>query len=76
MSDGIALPGLALLAIGLVALAMVWPQGQGAHSPPPFGHRVAAIPAPTISDIKSAVTLRGPEALPTPAPRRAPHPAP
>ena len=76
MSDGIALPGLALLAIGLVALAMVWPQGQGARSPAPFGHRVAAIPALTISDIKNAVTLRGPETPPKPAPPRPPHSAP
>ena len=73
MSDGIALPGLALLAIGLVALAMVWPQGQGARSPAPFGHRVAALTAPTLSANDNPIALRGPEA-PTP-PRRAPPPA-
>jgi hypothetical protein len=38
MPDGIALPAIALLAAGLIALALVWPQGQGAPSPPPFGH--------------------------------------
>ena len=55
MSDGIALPALALLAIGLVALAMVWPQGQGAPSPPPFGHRAAVMAGPVV--------LRGPQAV-------------
>ena len=63
MSDGIVLPGLALLAIGLVALAMVWPQGQGAPSPPPFGHHRAAVAGPVV--------LRGPESTPKPAPRPA-----
>ena len=35
MPDRFALPALALLAIGLVALALVWPRGQGAPSPAP-----------------------------------------
>ncbi len=72
MSDGPALSAIALLAAGLVALAMVWPQGQGAPSPPPFGHRVAALPAPIIDALKNPATrsealkhpltvLRGPE---------------
>jgi len=68
MSDGVALPALALLAIGLVALALVWPQAQGARSPAPFGHPVAALPAPIISAISDRLTLRGPEPPPKPAP--------
>ena len=32
--------GLALMAILMIALAGVWPQGQGARSPAPFGHPV------------------------------------
>lgn len=30
----------------LIALALVWPQGQGAPSPAPFGHPMVA-PIPT-----------------------------
>jgi hypothetical protein len=64
MSDGVALSTLGLLAIALVALAMVWPQGQGAPSPAPFGHRAAALAGPIV--------LRGPETAPRPAPQQAP----
>jgi hypothetical protein len=85
MSDGIALPALALTAIGLVALALVWPQGQGARSPAPFGHPLAPLPAPIIQTLKNQAirpealkhpltVLRGPEAPLTPARRRAPTP--
>ncbi len=42
MPDRIALPLIALVAASMIALAMVWPQGQGARSPGPFGHRLAA----------------------------------
>ena len=38
MLDRLALPLIALTAIAVVALAMVWPQGYGARSPTPFGH--------------------------------------
>lgn len=31
-------PAIALLALGMVALAMVWPQGLGDRSPAPFGY--------------------------------------
>jgi hypothetical protein len=54
MSDGVALSIQALLTAGILALAMVWPQGQGAPSPAPFGHRAAALSGPIV--------LRGPEA--------------
>ena len=66
MSDSVALSLQALLAAGVVALAMVWPQGQGAPSPAPFGHRAAALSGPVV--------LRGPEAatLQKLAPRLAP----
>lgn len=46
MPDAVAYPLLGLIAAGLVALALVWPQGQGAPSPPPFGHPLAANAAP------------------------------
>jgi hypothetical protein len=59
MPDRFALPLLALVAIGLIGLALVWPQGQGALSPAPFGHplaQLAASPAPPARE-----ALRGPE---------------
>jgi hypothetical protein len=34
-------PLMALLVAALIGLAMVYPQGQGAPSPAPFGHKVA-----------------------------------
>lgn len=38
MLDRLFFPLLAALAIAMVALAAVWPQGLGDRSPPPFGH--------------------------------------
>ena len=38
MLDRLFLPALVALAILMVGLAMVWPQGLGARSPAPFGH--------------------------------------
>ncbi|MDD3837822.1 MAG: hypothetical protein WDA06_02925 [Phenylobacterium sp.] len=37
MFDRLFFPALGLVAAGLIALAMVWPQGLGARSPGPFG---------------------------------------
>jgi hypothetical protein len=37
MSDRIFLPLMTLLAVAMIVLAMVWPQGYGARSPAPFG---------------------------------------
>jgi hypothetical protein len=71
MPDGLALPALALIAAGVVALALVWPQGQGAQSPAPFGHPVARLPAPIAQALKNPLSLRGPEPPPKPAPQRA-----
>ncbi len=38
MSDRLFFPLAAALALAMVALAAVWPQGLGARSPGPFGH--------------------------------------
>jgi hypothetical protein len=38
MLDRFYLPLLGLAAAAAIALAMVWPQGLGDRSPPPFGH--------------------------------------
>jgi hypothetical protein len=45
MPDHFAYPFLALVAAGMIALALVWPQGRGAVSPAPFGHPLAPLPA-------------------------------
>lgn len=38
MSDRLFLSLMAAAAAGMIALALVWPQGLGARSPWPFGH--------------------------------------
>jgi hypothetical protein len=40
MNAKIFYPAAALIALLLIALSFVWPQGQGARSPAPFGHAV------------------------------------
>ena len=62
MPDSIALPALALVAAGLIALALVWPQGQGAVSPAPFGHPLAPVESP-VAKALAPLALRGPEAV-------------
>ena len=62
MPDSIALPSIALLAAGLVALALVWPQGGGRQSPPPFGHPMAPVENP-VAKALAPLALRGPEAV-------------
>jgi hypothetical protein len=62
MPDSVALAALALVAAGLVALAMVWPQGEGARSPAPFGHPLAPLESPLAKAV-APVALRGPEAV-------------
>lgn len=37
MRDRFFYPLAAVLVIGMILLALVWPQGLGAPSPPPFG---------------------------------------
>jgi len=60
MPDSLALSAAAVIAAGLIALALVWPQGQGARSPAPFGHPLAAIAPPAPPPSNKPVTLRGP----------------
>ena len=73
MPDSIALPALTLFAAGLVALAMVWPQGEGARSPAPFGHPLAPLESPLAKAV-APVALRGPEAVANLARARHAHP--
>ena len=70
MPDGPALSLTALIAAGLIALALVWPQGNGARSPAPFGHHLAPLPAPVSKLLKRApLMLRGPETASKSPPR-------
>jgi hypothetical protein len=45
MSDRVFFSLMALIALAVIALALVWPQGFGARSPAPFGGPPAQ-PAP------------------------------
>ena len=47
LPDRLFYPLIFASALALIALAMVWPQGQGALSPPPFGHPVTPPPPPS-----------------------------
>lgn len=38
LSDRVFYPACATLAVLIIALALVWPQGEGDRSPWPFGH--------------------------------------
>jgi hypothetical protein len=38
LSDRVFYPACGALAVLIVALALVWPQGEGARSPWPLGH--------------------------------------
>ncbi|WP_443749783.1 hypothetical protein [Asticcacaulis solisilvae] len=40
MPDKIFYPAAAVVAVLLIAFSLVWPQGQGMVSPPPFGHKI------------------------------------
>ena len=60
MPDSLALSAAAVIAAALIALALVWPQGQGAQSPAPFGHPLATIDQPGPPRPSTPPTLRGP----------------
>ncbi len=46
LPDRLFYPLVLAACAGLIALAMVWPQGQGTPSPKPFGHPMAPPPPP------------------------------
>ncbi len=66
MPDRLFYPLTALVAVLLIGLAAVYPQGIGARSPGPFGHETAAHLAartkkpPAIKKPAVQVDLRGP----------------
>jgi hypothetical protein len=53
MSDGLFFTLAALAAAAMIALALVWPQGLGRPSPPPFGNPVE--PAAAAAQLKGAL---------------------
>ena len=58
MLDRLFLPALIALTIGLVGLAMVWPQGLGDRSPGPFGHT----PEQQTPEMKAAMSRESKDA--------------
>jgi hypothetical protein len=70
MRDRFVLLLLALTAAAMVALAFVWPQGQGARSPAPFGHPMAPVQQKLKVGGRVVGLIRGPQDTPEPAPRR------
>lgn len=58
MLDRLFLPALIALTIGLISLAMVWPQGLGDRSPGPFGHT----PVQQTPEMKAAMAKESKEA--------------
>jgi hypothetical protein len=60
MPDSLALSTVAVIAAGLIALALVWPQGQGARSPAPFGHPPAGLESAAPPPSSPTPPLRGP----------------
>jgi hypothetical protein len=55
MSDRFFFPLVALAVIGMVALALVFPQGEGARSPAPFGHETTADAAARQPKLRPAI---------------------
>jgi hypothetical protein len=49
MRDRFLLPLMVLTGAGMIALSLVWPQGQGTPSPAPFGHPMAPPPPPAAA---------------------------
>jgi hypothetical protein len=59
MFDRLFFPAIGLLAAGLIALAMVWPQGLGARSPGPFGQT----PYQQRPEVQAAIRRQHEEAM-------------
>lgn len=73
MPDRLLFPLMGLVAVLMIALALVWPQGLGARSPGPFGHtpvqqtqaNKARVPAPPpVLSIAPSASIPSPRAAP------------
>lgn len=77
MSDRLFYPVAAFVAVAMVALGLVWPQGFGARSPGPLGHPVV-VPDYVIAErkmaadeaAKAAAAAQAPAAQPAPEAKR------
>ena len=58
MPDRLFFPLMTLAAAALVALALVFPQGDGARSPRPFGHETTAEAAARQPKLRPALDAR------------------
>jgi hypothetical protein len=67
MSDRVFFPLMALVAVLMISLSLVWPQGAGRRSPRPFGHATAAEIAARTPKLRPA-NAPAPAAGPTSAP--------
>ncbi|MFI4933888.1 MAG: hypothetical protein ACHP7N_04670 [Caulobacterales bacterium] len=78
MPDRIVYPALVLIVAGLVALAFVWPQGQGLASPAPFGHPLHALDQTVSVNGQPVAVIRGAQEADAPpgGARSAPPPRP
>ena len=60
MPDRLFFSLMALAAVAMIALALVWPQGLGARSPGAFGHSTAAqVNGPAAAHPVKAAQLKG-----------------
>ncbi|HEX8234022.1 MAG TPA: hypothetical protein VF559_11845 [Caulobacteraceae bacterium] len=73
MSNRVFFTAVAAAAALMAGLALLWPQGLGLRSPPPFGHAVAdpnpkkpARAAPSLLPIPAEGEIPGPPAEATP----------
>jgi hypothetical protein len=74
MSDRILFPLIGLIALVMIAVALIWPQGLGARSPGPFGH-VPTQQTQAVQDARARAKQPPPE-LPMAPVTSAPNPAP
>lgn len=74
MSDRLFYPVAAFVAVAMVTLGLMWPQGFGARSPGPFGHPVV-VPEYVIAERKMAAEEAA-KAAAAAAPAPAAQPAP
>lgn len=68
MSHRIILFALALIGAGMIALGLVWPQGQGRPSPAPFGRPLSAVETRVKVPGQLPIDLRGLQDQPKAAP--------
>jgi len=66
MSDRALFPLMGLVAVAMIALALVWPQGQGTRSPWPFGHAPTTPSADAVKPVGPPPVLGMAPAAPTP----------